>query len=103
MTSISISISISNYDGNDINRNYCLSINIGALVNARNRKSKTPIMYAAAEGHLDIMQLLIEHGADLTIRNDRRENLLHICCESVNAAVVEFLLSKKGNEWVLNE
>jgi ankyrin repeat protein len=46
-------------------------------VNARGGKEMTPIHAAASGGHVDILQLLQGHGADLGSRNKHGETPLH--------------------------
>src|SRR5687768_12414696 len=40
----------------------------GANVNAKNRYSSTPLILAAMGGHVDIVKLLVDRGADLKAR-----------------------------------
>ncbi len=47
-----------------------LLINAGADINRKCEHGRTALQMAAAWGHLDIVQLLIENGADPTIRDD---------------------------------
>jgi hypothetical protein len=42
----------------------------GAEVNSRGDGGRTPLHYAAQWGHLDVVTLLIESGADLTLETD---------------------------------
>jgi ankyrin repeat protein len=47
-----------------------LLINAGAEINRACEHGRTALQMAAAWGHLDVVQLLIQHGADPTIRDD---------------------------------
>src|SRR5262245_65794121 len=47
-----------------------LLIAAGAAINRRCEHGRTALQMAAAWGHLDVVQLLIQHGADPTIRDD---------------------------------
>jgi ankyrin repeat protein len=47
-----------------------LLINAGAEINARGEHGRTALHIAAAWGHLDVVQLLLAHGADPVIRDD---------------------------------
>src|SRR6185436_5834727 len=47
-----------------------LSINAGADINRKCEHGRTALQMAAAWGHLNVVQLLIENGADPTIRDD---------------------------------
>jgi ankyrin repeat protein len=57
-----------------------------------------PVWMAAAAGHLDIVKLLHQHGADLTIVNEVGETMLHAAAGSIageaDLPVLEYLLSK---------
>jgi ankyrin repeat protein len=53
-------------------------LNRGADVNVQNSKLYTPLHNAIDRGHLQIFQKLIEHHADIHIRNDDGESPLHI-------------------------
>lgn len=44
------------------------------LVNAKGAHNKTPLHWAAFNGHKPMVELLIDHGADLTLR-DQQFNL----------------------------
>ena len=47
-----------------------LLIDAGAEIDRQCEHGRTALQMAAAWGHLDVVQLLIEHGADPTIRDD---------------------------------
>ena len=44
-------------------------IELGADVNARDYNAMTPLHNAAATGNNELIQLLVEHGADVTVKN----------------------------------
>ena len=46
-----------------------LLIEFGADVNASNASGVTPIMFAARQGHLEIVRLLIQHGGIINLVN----------------------------------
>ena len=49
-----------------------LLIHAGANINRQCEHGRTALHMAAAWGHLDLVQLLIENGADASIRDDER-------------------------------
>jgi ankyrin repeat protein len=48
------------------------------LVNATDEHRFTPLHWAAANGHLDVMVFLIDHGADANARNDSGMTPIHL-------------------------
>ena len=55
------------------------------------------LMESADKGHLDIVDILIEHGADIHDRNDNGHDPLISASIGGHVNVVEFLLSKGAN------
>lgn len=53
-----------------------------------------PLMSASFHGHDDIVQMLIEHGADVNAVTDNNMTALHIAVEARQVQVVHTLLSK---------
>ncbi len=52
------------------------------LVRATDEHRFTPLHWAAARGHLDVMVFLIDHGADANARNDRGMTPIHLAEDS---------------------
>ena len=49
---------------------YILLLSSGALIDARTVSMRdTPLHWASSEGHLNIVKLLVEEGADIYARN----------------------------------
>ncbi|KAG7383460.1 hypothetical protein PHYPSEUDO_003622 [Phytophthora pseudosyringae] len=54
----------------------------------------SPVHHAAARGHLDVLQLLLDFGWGVDVRNDARETPLHLACFDGHVPVAEFLLDR---------
>jgi len=64
-----------------------------AFVAQRNSSGNTPLHWAALNGHLDIVKLLIERGgAEPTVANNAGHNVLHEAQSAKKEDVVNFLL-----------
>ena len=53
---------------------------------------------AVEAGHQDIMELLLSHGADLGVRNDRGQSLLHLAASRGHCAILRRLLEVTSDE-----
>ncbi|XP_046562244.1 ankyrin repeat domain-containing protein 50-like [Haliotis rubra] len=71
---------------------YLLSLN-SVDINSRGYKKRTPVMAAAEHGHKEVVELLVTHGADLSLSVKGRDDILHIACKSGQFDVVKYLLS----------
>ncbi|KAL0584592.1 hypothetical protein ABG067_005615 [Albugo candida] len=58
----------------------------------RGMQGYTPLHYAAARGHLEIIKLLVGLGWDTDIRNDISETALHLACYHGHLMIAEYLL-----------
>nr|CCA22393.1 Fbox protein putative [Albugo laibachii Nc14] len=58
----------------------------------RGMQGYTPLHYAAARGHLEIIKILVGAGWDIDMRNDTSETALHLACYHGHLIVVEYLL-----------
>ncbi|CEG40984.1 Ankyrin [Plasmopara halstedii] len=54
----------------------------------------SPMHHAAARGHLNILQLLLDFGWNVDIRNDAMETPLHLASFNGHVHVAEFLLDR---------
>ena len=57
----------------------------------------TPLMEAASSGHLEIVKLLISHGADVNAQSSSGNTPLMYACASGHAEVVRALLEAEAN------
>ncbi len=70
----------------------------GAVVNAAGGpKGRTALHYAAAAGFLKVMALLLEHGADLTLKDDDGETALDLARRLGKSDAVELFRQREAN------
>ncbi|XP_042245807.1 ankyrin repeat and SOCS box protein 2-like isoform X1 [Thunnus maccoyii] len=75
----------------------CLRVLLSAqpgMVNKRTERGETPLLVAVSKGHLQCVQVLLDHGADPDITNYDRETTLYKACERNSAALVAVLLNR---------
>ena len=68
----------------------------GADVNKTSKKGVTCLMFAAAKGHVDIMDLLMDNGAALEPKDAWDRNALWYAVENGRALAVERLVYREG-------
>jgi ankyrin repeat protein len=59
-----------------------LLLDKGAQIDARDVTESTPLMHAVKAGNTDVVQLLLERGADASIRHDPDGTVLHVAAAS---------------------
>jgi len=70
-------------------------ISAGADVKARTKWDETPLHIAADRGNVEIAKVLLEHGADINVRNNKRgDTPLHRAVAKGNVEMVKFLLKQ---------
>jgi ankyrin repeat protein len=67
----------------------------GIAVNTANAIGSYPIQYAVKKGNLDLVKLLLNHGADITIVGKGGSTLLHLAVQSKNEELVKYLVNTK--------
>ncbi|XP_046548425.1 protein fem-1 homolog B-like [Haliotis rubra] len=63
-------------------------------INSRGWKKKTPVMVAAEMGEKDVVEFLVEHGADLSLVYDGGSNILYLACNGGHLEVVKYIVSQ---------
>jgi len=69
------------------------------LVNARaGRDGNTALMMASAQGHIDVVRLLLDNRAQINIRNNNNRTALYWANQSANTEVLELLKASGAKE-----
>ncbi|XP_067661852.1 ankyrin repeat and protein kinase domain-containing protein 1-like [Haliotis asinina] len=74
---------------------YILSLN-SVDINCKGRKKRTPVIVAAEQGHTEVVKLLVKHAANLLLRDENGDNILHRACYAGQLDVVKYILSLKS-------
>ena len=61
-------------------------------INAKNKDGETALMLASSEGHLEIVKLLIEKGADVNVKNEDGKTALTLASRYGHLEVVKYLV-----------
>ena len=69
-------------------------------ISIRSKNNQTPLSLAAAKGYIEILNLLLEYGADLEAKDD--SGMTPILCAAHNGQVIVWLIlkAKGSNIWV---
>jgi len=73
-------------------------IDKGAQMEAKDSNGNTPLHFAAANGHLEIVRLLCDHGADVEARNKWGMRPLHWAAYHGHISIVKELIEVKNVE-----
>ena len=60
----------------------------GINVNKRDAEGNTPLHYACLKGFRDIVNMLLEHDADVSVANNCAETPLHAAARSGNKEII---------------
>ena len=67
-----------------------------AIINAQNQAGNTALHWAALNGHLEAVKILLEHGGDPTITNSRGHDAVYEAELNDKREVVEWMLKEGG-------
>ncbi|XP_067651335.1 ankyrin-1-like [Haliotis asinina] len=83
------------YGGNVSIVKHILSLNTFDINRRSGLSNETPLMAAVMEGHFSIYSLLVSEGANLTLTDDYKTNMLMLACVGGNVSIVKHLLAMK--------
>lgn len=63
-----------------------------AFLNRRDKNGSTAIFHAAWPGHFKVMEVLLYHGADPNVQNNRLNTALHMCTEKGHRKLIRLLI-----------
>lgn len=63
------------------------------IINAQDEKGQTALHHAACRGHAEVLQVLLDHGADAVIPDNEGRQALHLACFQGNVGIVKMLLN----------
>ncbi|XP_048242529.1 ankyrin repeat domain-containing protein 17-like [Haliotis rufescens] len=63
-------------------------------IDSKGEQSLTSVMVAALFGHRDVVELLVNEGADVSLVDDGGDNILHLACVGGDLNTVKFILSR---------
>ncbi|XP_067650441.1 ankyrin repeat domain-containing protein 50-like isoform X1 [Haliotis asinina] len=72
---------------------YVLSLNI-VDINSKGQHGRTPVMFAAEKGHMDVFDLLVREKADASLVDDDSNNIFHVACIGGQAEMVKHVLAQ---------
>ncbi|EMC93756.1 hypothetical protein BAUCODRAFT_74420 [Baudoinia panamericana UAMH 10762] len=74
-------------------------VSVGSsLLNAQNREGNTPLHWAAYNGHLAVVKLLVQAGADMWVKNAAGHLAMFEAERADRSEVVQYLLEMGGRE-----
>jgi len=74
-------------------------IECGADINAFNKNSVTPLIYACDKGRLQIVKHLVEHGADVNQVNEDHVSALATAYNKGRLNIAKYLVENTGANW----
>jgi hypothetical protein len=77
--------------------NWCLSMGVNANAGLLDGEGKTPLFYAARYGHLHIVQLLLNHGADPNLRDLLLRSPLNRAAKEGYSDIATYLIEHGAN------
>lgn len=70
-----------------------LLVSHGANVNFKDKIGRTPLLWAATNGHYDLVKALLETGADVSAVNNRGRTALHLAADSTDTTHIEDIMN----------
>ncbi|XP_071094691.1 ankyrin repeat domain-containing protein 50-like [Haliotis cracherodii] len=61
-------------------------------INGRGMYGRTPLMFAATEGHRDVFDLVMSKGGDVSAVDRNGDNILHVACIEGHVEMVKYIL-----------
>ena len=71
-------------------------ISENADINSKNNIGNTPLILSVLDSNTESVKLLLDAGADISIRNNKREQAIELAKQANNKAIIE-LLDKHRN------
>lgn len=68
-------------------------------VNGRDFNGRTPLHVAALSSTAEVVQYLLDHRAQLTVRLEDRKNAIHLACIRGDLEILSLLLRKSRKQW----
>ena len=72
-------------------------------VNARDRRLRSPLLWACENGNLNIVKKLLEKGAKIELTDHERRNCLHLAASKANLDIFRVLLQQNGAKLLLDQ
>jgi len=64
------------------------------FISCKNNQGLTPLHYASYKGNLEILDLLLENGADINVVSENGQNLVHIAAQGDQPTSIVYLREK---------
>ncbi len=61
------------------------------------RAGRTPLFLAVSSGSEDVVELLLNSGANITLKNKYKETPLHCCARSLSCLLCQVLCDDQGD------
>lgn len=74
----------------------------GADINCQDEDGHTPLIAAAKNGEIGVIELLIMHKADLTLYDNNGNTALHLACLKKHSHTALLLLDYINDEDIIN-
>ena len=78
-------------------------LNSGVNINSKDFSNKTPLMYAAEDGAIEILDYLLKNGANINDIDIRGESALMIALKNHNIRAAKFLIESGADVSIINE